>query len=175
MDLQALGNIGEFVGAVGVIATLLYLARQIKNAQSVAQAQNLRGVNDGYRRIALLLAGDGDVAKIFRVGCQDREALSPIERTRFSHLMGELILHFLECKTARDQGLMEEEVYQRWKAYIAMMVKLPGAAAEWDYLQGLFKDDVVLALNEAREGLPDLDELNPGTWGPIPEPPPAAP
>ena len=59
MDLQALGNIGEFVGAVGVIATLLYLARQIKNARSVAQAQNLRGVNDGYRRIALLLAGDG--------------------------------------------------------------------------------------------------------------------
>ena len=53
-----------------------------------------------------------------------------------------------------------------------MLVKLPGAAAEWDYLQAFFKDDVVLALNEAREGLPNLDELNPGTWGPIPELPP---
>ena len=53
--------------------------------------------------------------------------------------------------------------------------RLRAAAAEWDYLQGLFKDDVVLALNEARDMLANLDELNPGTWGPIPEPPPAPP
>ncbi len=39
MTLQDLGNIGEFVAAIGVIISLVYLARQIRqNTESVRAA-----------------------------------------------------------------------------------------------------------------------------------------
>lgn len=44
MTIMELGAIGEFVGAIGVIATLIYLAVQIR--------QNTRAMNEG-RRLAL--------------------------------------------------------------------------------------------------------------------------
>ena len=44
MTLVELGGLGEFLGAMGVIATLAYLALQVK--------QNTRAMDDG-RRLAL--------------------------------------------------------------------------------------------------------------------------
>jgi len=44
MDLmtsaQLLGNLGEFVGAVGVVATLIYLALQVRHSSSLVEMNN---------------------------------------------------------------------------------------------------------------------------------------
>jgi len=175
MDLQALGNIGEFVGAIGVIATLLYLARQIREARTVAQAQNLREVVDGFRQLTFLTVSDAELARIVRVGYHNVEALTRIEMGRFSGYIGQLVLHFLECKTAHDENLMDPEVYERWRTYTAMVLNLPGTAVVWETLQRLFRDDVVAALNEARSRAPDVAELIPEVWGPLNELPDPAP
>ncbi len=45
MTLQDLGNIGEFVGALGVVASLIYLALQIR--------QNTRQLRNNARAIRL--------------------------------------------------------------------------------------------------------------------------
>lgn len=169
MDLQALGNIGEFVGAIGVIASLVYLARQIRAAKRVASSENIRSITNGYRRIALMISGDESVARIFRVGLNDLEALTPLERTRFVYLLGEFILHSLECKTAHDAGLMDADFYGRWEAFTAGLLNCPGAAAAWGEMEGLYSPDVVEALRRARDGSPSLAEILPEFLGPLSE------
>ena len=42
MDLEALGNLGDFIGGLAVIVTFLYLAAQIRqNTESVRAASRL--------------------------------------------------------------------------------------------------------------------------------------
>ncbi len=43
MSLSDLGRLGELIGAVGVIASLIYLGVQVRGARSMARAQNVRG------------------------------------------------------------------------------------------------------------------------------------
>ena len=150
MSLQDWANLGEIVGAVGVIASLLYLAAQVKQAQRVARAENVREVQEKYTRLALLLAENGELARIFRAGCEDIGKLDAVEQDRFNHLMGLHLLAFIEIHTARAGGLMDEDLYERWRNAIAMVMRSPGASVWWDAAHGLFQADAVRALDEAR-------------------------
>ena len=105
MTITELGALGEFFGAIAVVATLVYLALQIRQNSALLQANkesmeaNSRiSINAAYdqtfdhlSRIRLLRAGDGEVARIWRLGCGE-ENLEPDEQTRFSDLFEELFM-----------------------------------------------------------------------------------
>ncbi len=40
MDLESLGNLGEIIGAVAVIISILYMARQLRQSNTVARADS---------------------------------------------------------------------------------------------------------------------------------------
>jgi hypothetical protein len=49
-----LGNLGEFVGAIGVVVTLFYVGIQVKHSKEATEA-NTRSLDEG-RKIALVAA-----------------------------------------------------------------------------------------------------------------------
>ena len=58
MSLQDLGNIGEFIGAVGVVASLIYLALQIRqNTKAVRRTAHISAV-DAFNDFNSLVARD---------------------------------------------------------------------------------------------------------------------
>jgi hypothetical protein len=94
MDLNDLGNIGEFVGAVGVVASLIYLAIQIRQntAQMVqnnetlhmsALESNLESAN----RIREIFILNPDIAKLYIEGLNRYSELDPSQRFRFAMLL----------------------------------------------------------------------------------------
>lgn len=151
MDLQALGNIGEFVGAIGVIASLLYLAIQVRQAQRVARAENVREVQAGFGRLFTMLAQDPELARIYRTGCEAPGQLDRIERQRFEHLLGSLFLHFIEAHEAHQHGLMPTDLYEPWKYGVASTFQTPGGTEWWMAIRGYLKPDAVQALDRLRD------------------------
>lgn len=51
MNLETLGNLGDFFGGIAVIATLIYLAVQIRANTQATQSENRAGVAREYREI----------------------------------------------------------------------------------------------------------------------------
>lgn len=162
MTLQDWASLGEIVGAVGVIASLLYLAVQVKQARRVALAENVREVQEKYSRLALLLAENGELARIFHTGCEDIGKLDPVEQDRFNHVLGLHMLAFIEIHTAWTGGLMDGDLYRRWRSAIAMVMRTPGASAWWDTARGLFQADAVQALARARESVGPMSSVMEG-------------
>jgi hypothetical protein len=154
VDLQALGNIGEFVGAIGVIVSLLYLAGQVKQAQRVARAENVREITAGYSRLLLLSIQDPDVTRVTLAGANGREHLSPIDRLRYDRYLGLHVLFFIDCHTAHANGLMNEDLYQRWRTFVAMVLETPGGKEFWTEWKTLYKADIVDALEQLRGKVP---------------------
>lgn len=146
MDLQALAYIGEFVGAVGVIASLLYLAIQVKQAQRVARAENVREAQAAYSQVFRMLAEDGEVARIYETGCEDPDRLDPVELARFSHMLLLQFLAFVEIHTAFESGLMDAELYERWRGALAGHLQTPGGSRWWATARTQVKSDVVRSL-----------------------------
>lgn len=90
MNWDAAGAIGEIVGAVAVIATLFYLASQIRQNSHVlertnefANANSIHGTNALYAQVFSLLAQDADLADIYDRALK-HEVLDASDRVRFS-------------------------------------------------------------------------------------------
>ena len=80
LNWEAIGAIGEVVGGVAVIATLLYLAAQIRqNAQSVRNTASL-SVNEGLAEINRRVSNDPEFAELWLRGLKDYRGLTDVER-----------------------------------------------------------------------------------------------
>ena len=61
MSWDAIGAVGEVLGAVAVIATLLYLARQIGQTNRIAKASGSRELQQKYADFYTLVATNSDI------------------------------------------------------------------------------------------------------------------
>ena len=95
MTLQDLGNIGEFVGAIGVVASLIYLALQIRqNSYQINQNTNsvLGSVELENARLAsdwlVTIAQNPQLGRVWSLGLSDPTKLTEDEAVQFAMLMG---------------------------------------------------------------------------------------
>ena len=79
---QVLGNFGEFVGAIGVVATLAYLAVQIRQNTRETQSASHHAITDSINQGNIAIAQDAELAQIWMAGCTDRGSLTDVERER---------------------------------------------------------------------------------------------
>ena len=98
---QLLGNFGEFIGAIAVVLTLIYLAIQVRHSKESIDAntrsldvQNrstrieaLTAVGDGFSRFRSGIREHPDVASIWVRGGADLNTLDAEERVRLDMLL----------------------------------------------------------------------------------------
>jgi hypothetical protein len=68
MSIQDLGSLGELVGAVAVVLSLIYLATQIRQNTQATRAASYEDVAQGVRAFMALIANDEGVADIYLRG-----------------------------------------------------------------------------------------------------------
>ena len=66
MSLAQLGSLGEFLGFFAVLATLIYLALQTKQARQVATSQAVRNVMIDFQVIWSTLGENAQKTEIIR-------------------------------------------------------------------------------------------------------------
>jgi len=84
MNWDAIGAIGEILGAIGVVGSLVYLAAQIRKSDQTARADSLQALWDGARdRSFKPQFSDPEVGDLFAKGLTNFEALGKSEKRRF--------------------------------------------------------------------------------------------
>ena len=89
-SIQQLGAAGEFVGAIGVVVTLVYLAYQIRQntiqleqSTLAARAAAQNASNTALRETRASLFESEEMAEIFHIGNSNPEELSDVSRLRY--------------------------------------------------------------------------------------------
>ena len=95
--IQMLGSLGEFVGAIAVVATLIYLTVQVRHSREameensrLAQSAVLANTFVHFSQVRRHIIDNADVARIWREGCAGQE-LDENDLTRFNALGQELV------------------------------------------------------------------------------------
>ena len=70
MDWDAIGAVGEVLGALAVLITLFYLARQIRQNTEEIRSSNYHGVTDSFNELNLTVAGNCRDELSFRLAYQ---------------------------------------------------------------------------------------------------------
>jgi len=156
MDLNwdAIGAGAELLGAMGVIGTLLYLARQIKhNSQQVRGASTI-AVHEFQRDLAEHVLSNSDILPLVTRGNLDWDSLSHEEQGKAAmwNLM-ETAFHEM-CFQLWKQGALEESVYKSRIEYFITLFSTPGRRQWWDeqassfMLDPLFYQEMTVKLDE---------------------------
>ena len=92
--LQDLGALGEFVGALGVVISLIYLARQMSQNTISVRAASFNSMTENSIRLLEPSFKDGAFADFLHRAEEDPSSLSPNEMVRWDAYMTAAYRHF---------------------------------------------------------------------------------
>ena len=131
MTIQDLGSLGELVAAIATVATLVYLAIQIKQNTISSRALTFQSASEFSTRFVESLYRDSELALLFEKGREDLKTLSYVERVRFNYVM----LGYLRvCQVQHhqfEQGLMSFDIWSGYRESIRRWLDQPGSRQWW--------------------------------------------
>ena len=87
MNWDAIGAIGELLGAAAVLFTLIYLAVQIRQNTSAVATATYESTMTGFNDINIVVAGNPALASLLDRGCQNPDSLNSEEIVQFNFLL----------------------------------------------------------------------------------------
>ena len=131
MDWGAVGAIGEVLGAIGVIVSLLYVATQVRRNTRSIRASAYQALCDASARFTVTLGSDPQVAATFHKGLAGVEELSPNEAAQFQWLFHTAIRQIENGHFQFGNGTMEAENWRGWQESLQGVVGSPGGRRMW--------------------------------------------
>jgi len=87
MNWEAISAVGEILGALAVLVTLIYLAVQIKQNTTAVATATYESTMTGFNDINVVVAGDPALASLLDRGCQNPDSLNNQETVQFNFLL----------------------------------------------------------------------------------------
>lgn len=131
MDLDTLAKLGEFIGGVFVVVSLIYLAYQVRQNTKSLRSDNYSRVLDRMSTLQSRVAADGELNHVFTVGAEDPGRLSRSERVRFSWALYELFGTAEFVYHQSRNHTLPEAVWDRWESTVGWWLSHPGMRAWW--------------------------------------------
>ena len=131
MTIQDLGSIGELVAAIATVATLIYLALQIRHNTQATRSASFHAVSDSMNHVNVSVAQNPGLARIWVAGSADRGSLTEEERLQYDNV---LLSYFHVFETMHYQarlGAGEKDLVVTEERSLAALFSTPGVRAWW--------------------------------------------
>jgi hypothetical protein len=128
LNWDALGAIAEFAGALGVIASLAYLAVQIRQNSRVTSMNAGHSIANGIATFLERISLDPEFHSIWARGLSPTEELDQIERGRFGRLLTALYIRLYD---AERHGKLDPEISRRYGHLARYYLRFESVQAWW--------------------------------------------
>ena len=116
MTLNELGSLGEFVGAIGVVVTLVYLALQIRHNTRAMRSSMHQDMVEATLRVAESLSDNEGVGLIVLKADEDYDNLTASELLRFEAYAERVFGNFESVYYSYRNSMIEEDLWESWEA-----------------------------------------------------------
>jgi len=131
MNWEAIGAVGEALGAAGVIISLLYLAVQIRGDARAKRAAMTHAQSQANAGFASILATGPEVAELYFRGIHDFASLQGAELVQFAALMTHMFRLYEDQFLQWTEGDLDPQVWHGLDAAIDDFCSMPGLQAWW--------------------------------------------
>jgi hypothetical protein len=131
LTLTDLANLGEFVGGIVVVVSLIYLAVQVQHNTASLRTENYARTLERISAMQSMLGGDPELTEVHARGIADATSIGPLDRIRLTWWLMEAFGAFEFMFHQARAGSLPEEVWERWEATIAWWLTHPGVQAWW--------------------------------------------
>ncbi len=131
MTWEIIGATGEWAAAVAVIASLLYLARQIRVANIQSEASARYSFLDAYGLANATIGSDKQAASVFRRGLND-ELIDSDERMQFLVLLGQFLNTWVVMYDLHQEKQLPENQWHVVSTDVHSAFATPGGTKFWN-------------------------------------------
>ncbi len=146
MNWEAIGAVGEIVGAIAVVATIIYLAFQMRQNTTAIQLNTAHSVTEELQEMFSLLASDQSLSEIFVQAAQGTD-LSGSDRVRYYTFMHNFVRVYENAFLQNRPNVVDEA---HWAGMTRMMIDvsaMPAFSLYWADRMHWFSEDFQQHIN----------------------------
>ena len=147
MNWEAISAIGQIVGAVAVVISLIYLAREIRSNARVARV----GWLETFIGWLGQLTERPHLSELYYRGIYDFESLKGADLVRFSALLNQCFHIFSEIYYQRLEGNLDPRVWREADVALRELIAYPGIQAWWRLRSHWFSAEFVKHINDLQQ------------------------
>ncbi len=140
MSFEQLGNIGDFLGGIAVIATLFYLSVQIRKQTREAKLSATRELAADFHATVAGLVHDKELLRVYLAGIHEYEALQDDDRLQLSlwfvHMFRVMEQQYLHT----THGTMDPVYFRSVNKAFIELLSFPGVQEWWKLTRNMFDD-----------------------------------
>ena len=155
MTLQDLGNVGELVGALATVATLVYLAVQIRQNTTSVRAASYHAGSTAWSAIFSQVALDPKAAEIYHAGRVSLDELSKEDARRADLLFDAMLAQIENFYVQFLNGQHPESNQERFARILQAQFQTPGFRRYWPRRRDFFTAEFVEYIEKELELVPD--------------------
>lgn len=126
MNWDAIGAVGEILGGLTVLITLIYLARQIKQNTRSQKIATYEAAMSGFNDIHTFVAADLESSSIWRRGSVEPTSLTADEAVRFEFMVRNYTNHIYKLLRLYEDGTFPADEWANAINEAKQLFQLPG-------------------------------------------------
>ena len=140
MNWDAIGAIGEILGAGAVVVSLFYLASQIRTQNKEARLAAMHEILTAFREASKPMS-DGELADIFVRGNKDIDSLSDTEILRLIAVLNPVIRVLEEAYDQYTQGRLHKSKWDGMVRQYSSYMSAPCFQHVWGVRRNHYQED----------------------------------
>jgi hypothetical protein len=141
LNWEAVGAVGEFLGAVAVVGSLVYLAMQVRQARQMFTASAQQQLGDAFQQLLRDIWSNPEVHRVWQIATTTPDELSDSERERFGML---LISMFTEFSNVLQLSQIDPSILEGFSPSIDRMLRFPAVRSWWHRQSSTFPQDSLI-------------------------------
>lgn len=138
MNWDAIGAIGEVLGAAAVVISVVYLAVQVRKQTEEAKLSATRELSTQFQAGLDMMAQDGDLTDIWEAGMRDFKALPSNQQLRLSIYL-QRMTRVLEAQYIHSKKEnVSPELFQSTQLAFMAFLKFPGSRTWWQMSKHMY-------------------------------------
>ena len=127
MDWEIIGVIAEIAGVVAVVATLVFLAVEVRNSSNATEAASVDTLATGFNTLHAQIITDPEFAKIWMAGLADPDEIDDVARMRLGLQLQSYLNHYGALRRHYVSGLLPKEDFEPYSIGVAAIMNSRGA------------------------------------------------
>jgi len=155
--LEDLGNLGDFIGGLAVIVTLIYLANQVRQNTAALRTSSQQEINSGFRRWNDVLLRPG-VREAYSLGIRDYPDMPAEQKGMFAIAFSDHVNNVQGAYSLYKGGLLDSDTYLAHRYSLACQIVTPGGLRHWEETRAYYPAPFVKAMDDcvSAGGIPDI-------------------
>ena len=149
MSIQELGSLGELIAAAATVATLIYLAAQIRQNTKAVRSSALESSGTRSMEISKLVAGNDELAPIVMAAFTGKRELDELERFRLSFVYWIVFRSYEVTIALSREGYIGGSRHEGTINNLSIWTNIEYFEDWWKSARHSFSEDLRIAVEEA--------------------------